>query len=69
MGAEILSIFFIDGAVWVVTLCGPQKVKKYVRKFFIKYFNILIWLLISYRLIVLSLILHTMYYNQYIAKH
>ena len=30
MGAEILSIFFIDGAVWIVALWGPQKIKKYV---------------------------------------
>ena len=31
IGAEILSIFFIDGTVWIVASCGPQKVKKYVR--------------------------------------
>ena len=37
MGAEILSIFFVDGAVWIVALWGPQKIKKYVRKFFISY--------------------------------
>lgn len=35
MGAEVLSIIFIDGGVWIVALCGPQKVKNYVRKFFL----------------------------------
>lgn len=35
MGAEMLVVIFIDGAVWIVALFGPQKVKKYVCKFLI----------------------------------
>ena len=30
MGAEILSVFFIDGVVWIVASYGPQKLKNRV---------------------------------------
>jgi len=30
MGAEILSVFFIDGVVWIAASYGPQKLKNYV---------------------------------------
>lgn len=38
MGAEVLSVIFIDGTIWMVGLCGPQKVKNYVCKFYCNFF-------------------------------
>lgn len=32
MGAEILSVIFVDGTIWIVVSCGPRKIKNYVSR-------------------------------------